>query len=107
MNIIDVLKPVEFTYPKDDKYIYCIPEGINISANKMYSIQGISGSGKSTILTLLAALRQFRQGIIEYTFMAKNVIKVPPTTWQKWLGLSFGAILVSHFRNPNSFGPSP
>ncbi len=100
MNIINVLKQVEFTYPKDDKYIYCIPEGINISAGKMYSIQGISGSGKSTILTLLAALRRFRQGIIEYTFMAKNAIKVTPTNWQKMVGPQFWGNIGFSFQKP-------
>jgi len=99
MNIINVSKQVEFTYPKDDKYIYCIPEGINISAGKMYSIQGISGSGKSTILTLLAALRRFRQGIIEYTFMTKKV-KVTPKNWQKMVGPQFWGNIGFSFQKP-------
>ncbi|OQY46193.1 MAG: hypothetical protein B6247_28005 [Candidatus Parabeggiatoa sp. nov. 2] len=67
MKTIEILKKVEFTYPKDDKYIYCIPGGIDIFSHKTYSILGLSGSGKSTILTLLAALRRFRAGTIQYT----------------------------------------
>jgi putative ABC transport system ATP-binding protein len=100
MNIIEISKQVEFTYPKDDHYIYCIPEGINISAGKMYSIQGISGSGKSTLLTLLAALRRFRQGIIQYTFFAKKAVRVTPANWKKTIGPMFWGNIGFSFQKP-------
>jgi putative ABC transport system ATP-binding protein len=101
MNIIiEILQPVEFTYPEDDEYIYCIPAGVNISHDNMYSIQGISGSGKSTILTLLAALRQFRQGIIEYTFTAKNAVKVTHENWKKIVGPQFWGNIGFSFQKP-------
>jgi len=100
MNIIAISKQVEFTYPEDDHYIYCIPEGINIAAKKMYSIQGISGSGKSTILTLLAALRRFRQGIIQYTFEATEAIKVTEANWKKTVGPAFWSNIGFSFQKP-------
>ncbi len=100
MNIIEISKQIEFTYPEDDHYIYCIPKGINISAEKMYSIQGISGSGKSTILTLLAALRRFRQGIIQYTFGAKEAITVTSANWKKIVGPVFWGNIGFSFQKP-------
>lgn len=100
MNIIEILQQVEFTYSEDDQYVYCIPAGVNIAHNNMYSIQGISGSGKSTILTLLAALRQFRQGIIEYTFTAKNVVKVTQGNWKKTVGPQFWGNIGFSFQKP-------
>ncbi len=86
MKTIEILEQVEFSYPKDDKYIYCIPKGITILSHNTYCIQGISGSGKSTILTLLAALRRFRKGVIQYTLTtqeAYETIKVTPAKWRK------------------------
>ncbi len=100
MDIIKVLRQVEFIYPKDDKYIYCIPEGLNISDSQMYSIQGISGSGKSTLLTLFAALRRFHQGIIQYTFTPKNVLKVTTTNWKKTIGPKFWGNIGFSFQKP-------
>ena len=100
MNLIEILKPVEFTYPKDDKYIYCIPEGVNIGSSRMYSIQGISGSGKSTILTLLAALRRFRQGTIQYTLAAKQAVQVTPANWKKLVGPAFWGNMGFSFQKP-------
>lgn len=102
MNIIKILQQVEFTYPKDDKYIYCIPESINISCGKMYSIQGISGSGKSTILTLLAALRRFYQGEIEYTLTAttKKAVKITPANWKRMVGPHFWGKIGFSFQKP-------
>jgi putative ABC transport system ATP-binding protein len=100
MNIIEIIQQVEFTYPEDDEYIYCIPAGVNISSGHIYSIQGISGSGKSTLLTLLAALRQFRQGIIEYTFTTKNVVKVTKGNWKKTVGPQFWGNIGFSFQKP-------
>ena len=98
MKIIEILEQVEFNYPGDDKYIYCIPTGINIYQGKTYSIQGVSGSGKSTILTLLAALRRFRQGVIQYTFTEKKTFKVSPTTWK--VGPRFWGNIGFSFQKP-------
>jgi ABC-type lipoprotein export system ATPase subunit len=86
MKTIEILEPVEFSYPKDEKYIYCIPKDITILSHNTYCIQGISGSGKSTILTLLAALRRFRKGVIQYTLTTQEAyftIKVTQAKWRK------------------------
>jgi len=100
MDIIKILKQLEFSYSKDDKHIYCIPTGVNISRGNMYSIQGVSGSGKSTILTLFAALRRFHQGMIQYTFTMKNPVKVTPTNWKKIIGPQFWGNIGFSFQKP-------
>ncbi|RKZ57782.1 MAG: hypothetical protein DRR08_18130 [Candidatus Parabeggiatoa sp. nov. 2] len=103
MKTIEILKKVEFTYPKDDKYIYCIPGGIDIFSHKTYSILGLSGSGKSTILTLLAALRRFRAGTIQYTLTTKKAyrtIKVTQACWKKMVGPRFWGSIGFSFQNP-------
>jgi putative ABC transport system ATP-binding protein len=100
MNIIDISKQIEFTYPEDEHYIYCIPKGIHIAAGKMYSIQGISGSGKSTLLTLLAALRRFRHGMIQYTFGTKKTIQVTSANWKKTIGPEFWGNIGFSFQKP-------
>jgi putative ABC transport system ATP-binding protein len=108
MKTIEILKQIEFTYPKDDKYIYCIPKGIQISSHKTYSILGISGSGKSTILTLLAALHRFRAGTIRYTFTTQNAyqtIKVSSATWKKFIGPRFWGKIGFSFQNPELLQP--
>jgi len=108
MKTIEILKQVEFTYPKDDKYIYCMPKGIQIFSHKTYSILGISGSGKSTILTLLAALRRFRFGTIRYTFTTKNAYqttKVSSASWKKFVGPRFWGKIGFSFQNPELLEP--
>jgi ABC-type lipoprotein export system ATPase subunit len=108
MKTIEILKQVEFTYPKDDKYIYCIPKGIQISSHKTYSILGISGSGKSTILTLFAALRRFRSGTVRYTFatqQAYQTIKVSSASWKKFIGPRFWGKIGFSFQNPELLEP--
>jgi putative ABC transport system ATP-binding protein len=100
MVSLDILKQVEFTYPGDDKYIYCIPDEINLLSHKTYSILGISGSGKSTILTLLAALHHFSQGKIQYRFSAKNAVKVTQANWPKMAGPQFWGNIGFSFQKP-------
>lgn len=84
MKTIEILEQVEFSYPKDDKYIYCIPKGLTILSHNTYCIQGISGSGKSTILTLLAALRRFHKGAIQYTLTTQEAYETIKVTQAKW-----------------------
>jgi len=103
MKVIEVIKQVEFSYPKDDKYIYCIPEDLEILPSKTYSIVGISGSGKSTILTLLAALRRFSKGLIQYTFKTNTgsqKLKVTADNWTKIIGPQFWGNIGFSFQNP-------
>ncbi len=100
MTNIDVLEQVEFTYPKDNNYIYCLPEALEISSNQTYCILGLSGSGKSTILTLLAALRRFRKGTIRYRFDTKSVIKVTRKNWHKKVTPQFWGNMGYSFQKP-------
>ncbi len=103
MKTIEILEQVEFTYPKDDKYIYCIPKEISILSHQTYSILGISGSGKSTILTLVAALRHFSKGTIQYTFTTQNAYltkKVTQANWRKTVGPQFWGHIGFSFQKP-------
>lgn len=96
MNIIEITQQLEFSYSKNKQYIYCIPTEVTITPAKIYSIQGVSGSGKSTILTLLAALRRFNKGSIKYHLhgqqqpieITSKKWKIGPNFWGK-IGFSF------------------
>ncbi|OQW90942.1 MAG: hypothetical protein BWK78_05875 [Thiotrichaceae bacterium IS1] len=102
MQLIKVSKEVNFTYPKESKYTYCVPEGLTISQEKMYSIAGISGSGKSTILTLLAGLRRFNQGAITYHWSSSEdkPIMVNAENWSKKVGPHFWRNIGFSFQKP-------
>ncbi|RKZ84317.1 MAG: hypothetical protein DRR19_17910 [Candidatus Parabeggiatoa sp. nov. 1] len=103
MKTLEILEPVEFIYPKDNKYIYCIPKEISILSHQTYSILGISGSGKSTILTLVAALRRFSKGAIQYTFTTQNAYittKVTHKNWRKQVGPAFWGNIGFSFQKP-------
>jgi ABC-type lipoprotein export system ATPase subunit len=67
MSLLRVESTLEFTYD-GHPYTYRVPEGFHIGAGEKVCISGVSGSGKSTILTMLAGLRRFSQGKINYTF---------------------------------------
>ena len=103
MKNIGISEQVEFTYPKDDKHVYCMPKGLNIFSSKIYTILGVSGSGKSTILTLLAGLGHFSQGAIQYTFIVKNAPKavdVKADNWAKMVGPRFWGKIGFSFQRP-------
>jgi putative ABC transport system ATP-binding protein len=104
-ELIKVSKEVNFTYPKELKYTYCVQSGLTISQEKMYSISGISGSGKSTILTLLAGLRRFKKGSIDYYFSSsKDKSSVPVSVnaenWSKVVGPRFWGNIGFSFQKP-------
>lgn len=99
MNIIEITQQLEFSYPKNNKYIYCIPTEILINSAKIYSIQGVSGSGKSTILTLLAALRRFNKGVINYhLFGQQQPIEITSKKWK--IGPKFWGKIGFSFQKP-------
>jgi ABC-type lipoprotein export system ATPase subunit len=101
-ELIKVSKEVNFTYPKELKYTYCVQSGLTISQEKMYSISGISGSGKSTILTLLADLRRFNQGTITYHWYSSEdkPIMVNAENWSKMVGPHFWRNIGFSFQKP-------
>ncbi len=100
MTILRVLQQVEFMYPDNEQYVYCLPADISIASGKTYSIHGISGSGKSTILTLLAALRRFHRGELRYTFAENVVFHVKPETWKTVVGPHFWGKMGFSFQRP-------
>lgn len=66
MKILET-KNIKFTY-RDGDSIRKILENVSVSfeTGKFYSILGVSGSGKTTFLSLIGALDQPQDGIIEY-----------------------------------------
>jgi len=99
-KLIEIKEQIEFAYQKDRQCVYCIPAGINIVSGKSYSIEGVSGSGKSTILTLLALLRRFHKGEIDYTFPEKKTVTVTNENWNKVAGPDFWGNIGFSFQKP-------
>lgn len=101
-TLIEVLETVNFLYPEEQKYFYCIPKGVIISQGGTYSISGVSGSGKSTILTLLAGLRRFVKGAVAYHFSPyeDKKIVVSSQNWSKNVGPDFWGNIGFSFQKP-------
>jgi len=101
-TIIEVSETVYFSYTKESKYIYCIPSGLTIFLGEICSISGISGSGKSTILTLLASLRRFMRGNIIYRFSSyeDREVVVNQKSWSQNVGPDFWGNIGFSFQKP-------
>jgi ABC-type glutathione transport system ATPase component len=88
-----VQSTMEFSY-EGHPYIYRVPKGFHIDIGEKVCISGVSGSGKSTILTMLAGLRRLSKGEIRYDFKPR-----PASPWlrSKFWGRRYGARLALAF----------
>jgi ABC-type lipoprotein export system ATPase subunit len=93
MPLLKITSTIEFSH-EGDPYIYRVPAGFAIDVGEKVCISGESGSGKSTILTMLAGLRRLTKGEIAYDFKpGPRVALAPkqilgPTLWGQ-IGFSF------------------
>jgi len=86
-QVLEVLEEVEFRYPTDEEVRYSLPAGLVLHAGETWWIRGESGWGKSTLMTLLAALRRFDRGRIGYRFeAAEPPTEVTPESWRVRVG---------------------
>lgn len=96
MELIKVSETIGFSY-RNDPCTYQIGRDFSVGLGQRVCIRGGSGTGKSTMLTLLAGLRRFDVGEIVYKFdtsrHAEFVVtardwNVGPPLW-KHIGFSF------------------
>jgi lipoprotein-releasing system ATP-binding protein len=93
VSLLRVKNTIEFSY-EGHPYTYRVPEGFNIDVGEKVSISGVSGSGKSTILTMLAGLRRLSKGEIQYNFKCGRCLTLVakqdlgPALWGQ-IGFSF------------------
>jgi putative ABC transport system ATP-binding protein len=93
MPLLRVKSTAEFSY-EGHPYTYRVPEGFSIDLGEKVCISGVSGSGKSTILTMLAGLRRLSKGEIQYNFKHGPSLSlaakqnVGPALWGE-IGFSF------------------
>lgn len=85
-RILEVVEEVEFSYPADEQVGYVIPAGLTLSSDEAWCLRGTSGGGKSTLLSLLAALRQAHRGLIRYTFPQATPVEVSRDSWRNVAG---------------------
>jgi len=100
MKAIKVTKRIEYSYPTDKTCMYCIPSDIIFKSGFLYSILGVSGSGKSTILTLLAGLRRFDKGEISYSLTDSNIVQIHENNWKQQTGPKFWGNIGFSFQRP-------
>lgn len=79
MFLLQVNSTIEFCY-EGQPYAYRVPQGFSIGSGERVCISGVSGSGKSTMLTMLAGLRRLAQGEIYYRFPGREF----RLTAEKW-----------------------
>lgn len=91
MNILEV-KDLYFTYPDGDKR-KVILNGVNVSFDKgkFYTILGESGSGKTTFLSLIAALDKPEKG--EILFNGESIEKIG---YEKYRRNNIGIVFQSY-----------
>ncbi len=100
MKLIEIEEQVEFSYAEDKNCVYCIPEEIEMHLGKSYSIEGISGSGKSTVLTLLAVLRRFNKGRVRYSFPGSEPVVFTKDNWRNLAGPEIWGKMGFSFQKP-------
>src|SRR4051794_23291550 len=76
---------IEFSYDSHP-YTYRVSEGFSIDVGEIICVSGVSGSGKSTILTMLAGLRRLSKGRIRYKLNYDQCFTLVP-------GKIFGPVL--------------
>ncbi len=99
-TVLDIVKTLRFSYPGNEQVAYEIPSSINFLPGCIYGITGISGSGKSTILTLLAALRRFSEGALSYSLHRNMPVHLTTTNWRAQTGPRLWRSIGFSFQRP-------
>lgn len=100
-KVLEVLEDVEFRYPGDEAVSYVVPAGLVLRSGETWWIRGESGWGKSTLMTLLAALRRFDQGRIAYCLdSAGPPVEVSPESWRTQVGPELWGRIGFAFQRP-------
>lgn len=100
MKILEVVDEVRFSYPEDEQVSYAVPAGLALHPDEAWCIRGVSGSGKSTVMTLLAALRRFSRGHVRYRFAGNGPVEVCRGTWQREVGPALWRSIGFAFQRP-------
>ncbi len=84
--VVEVLEDLEFSYPQRPECRYIVPAGIVLRAGEAGCVLGVSGSGKSTVMTLLAGLRRFARGRIRFELADGHCLEVAAESWSRRIG---------------------
>jgi putative ABC transport system ATP-binding protein len=99
-TVLEVVEDLEFHYPEDRLYRYRIPAGLVLGTGDAWCLHGISGSGKSTAMTLLAALRRLASGRIRYRTASRQALEVTPENWDAVVGPRLWRTIGFAFQRP-------
>ena len=84
--VLEVVAAVRFHYAEQPRVRYEIPAGLALRRGEACCIYGMSGWGKSTLMTLLAALRRLRDGRIRYRLAEAETAEVTTENWDARVG---------------------
>lgn len=96
----EVFSDLEFSYPETPNCRYVVPKGTLLRRGEAACILGVSGSGKSTAMTLLAALRPFSRGQIEYRLGSDEPTEVEASSWDRQVGPALWGQIGFAFQKP-------
>lgn len=98
--VVEVLEDLEFSYPESRNCRYVVPAGLRLLDGEAGCVLGVSGCGKSTVMTLLAALRPFERGRIRYSLSDRRVVEVSSENWSRKVGPKLWGQIGFAFQRP-------
>lgn len=98
--VVEVLEDLEFRYPEAPETRYVVPRGVRLRTGEAGCVLGMSGSGKSTVMTLLAGLRPFSRGRIRYALAGGEAVEVSAADWRRAVGPELWGRIGFAFQRP-------